>query len=726
MIKINYLKDNLTIDEISKYVYDYMNNVSYNNSLVNHYINNDLEYIITIFNIWYCTNELLKFDYFEINPNILFNKINNNLSNRNNYIFLYTNLNYKNYIEIYDKSEKIKINIDSICPDCFEGNNLIIKNNFTNEIINELGKVIMNKIIENNIDPFNKDEQIFNNICKNFTIETIDIPIKERRQIMFLKLKEKELICNDVNCITEDYFLSNLTGNCNCNISTNFNYLFHPKDVNKTNLDEYENFINSKSKINSFLILKCGKEAFNLNNLKINAGFYISIIIFFIQLILYSIFVILYLYQKNNYKKVAKQNPPKIQKFEINDDFEEKEDSKEQKSSQNNKEINKENLMNLYKIKRISIFDNENNNKEKSQKQNDEIIVYNNKNITRHTREKERKINIYRNMTTENQLILKTNENNKIEEEQQLNNKKLNPVKFNNKKRSIKNEQPIQDFITNSKNSLIKTKASNNKEDKSIKCNKIMKRKNFCKYYWKYLSLYQSIINLFHPIKCLKIENSYIPTLVKLMRIIFMLSLNMFLNVFHLEQQYYRKKYEYFNNKYNIRSEFYDNKINLNERFKYGFENTIISGLISFTSCLIIDLILNYLIFNIKKKINKNDEREIDKAIIEKKSNSDSIIITYENANDNKNNISINNLIEKENKKHIIFVGITFPIKIFIFYTIITFNEIYRGGISDLIAGTIWTFIFSQISPFLYSIFFAIIRYSNNKNIKQKSNIIFY
>ena len=90
----------------------------------------------------------------------------------------------------------------------------------------ELGKVITNKIIENDIDPFNKNNPIFDNICKNFTIEEIDIPIRERKQMIFLGNKEKELVCNDINCTIESFFLNNLTGVCNCQISNDFNYLF--------------------------------------------------------------------------------------------------------------------------------------------------------------------------------------------------------------------------------------------------------------------------------------------------------------------------------------------------------------------------------------------------------------------------------------------------------------------------------------------------------------------
>ena len=39
---------------------------------------------------------------------------------------------------------------------------------------------------------------------------------------------------------------------------------------------------------------------------------------------------------------------------------------------------------------------------------------------------------------------------------------------------------------------------------------------------------------------------------------------------------------------------------------------------------------------------------------------------------------------------------------IVIFYSVITFNEVYRGGYIDLLAASIWTFIFLQTIPFIF------------------------
>ena len=55
------------------------------------------------------------------------------------------------------------------------------------------------------------DYFIFNDLCKNFTIQNIDIPIKERREILFLGNIAKEIICNDINCDAKNLFIPNTT-----------------------------------------------------------------------------------------------------------------------------------------------------------------------------------------------------------------------------------------------------------------------------------------------------------------------------------------------------------------------------------------------------------------------------------------------------------------------------------------------------------------------------------
>jgi len=550
----------------------------------------------------------------------------------------------------------------------------------------ELGIVIMNKIMEYNINPFNKEEEIFNNFCKNFTIKEIDIPIKERKLLIYLGNKEKELICNDINCNIESFYLNNLTGVCNCKILNNYTYLFikDNNQVNYINKEEYNNFINSKSNTNSFAIFACGKEAFILDNIKINPGFYISIIFLIIQLGLYLFFILVHLKNKKC-KSIIKSSPPKIHQFNIDEDSkeeEEKEESEQKNSSKNEKG------QNIQDIKEDIQINND-------QYQNNDIILFNKIPL-----ENRIDINNSKNLNIDNNKDMRIVEkgvfngiNSYLQREEEFKNKiKLNPIKFSKNRRSIRNIPLNQKNIDTKENFIEHTNNQYIEEDKGIKQNiemihentdKKEKQISFWECYWKILSLKQPIINLFSPIKCLKITDTNIPILVKLMKIIFIISLNIFFNVLHLDQKYFTNKYIFFNNKYNIVHEYLEQNIPLNERLSYGFKNAYISGLISFLICFVIQCIINYFFFNehlypLKYNIHLNTSN------------------FGNNINKDKN------ITEKNYKKYLLIFGIEYIIMIFIFYSLITFNEVYRGGYSDLLAASIWTFIFLQIIPFIF------------------------
>ena len=134
----------------------------------------------------------------------------------------------------------------------------------------------------------------------------------------------------------------------------------------------------------------------------------------------------------------------------------------------------------------------------------------------------------------------------------------------------LKNNSTKESFIEPTVNQNTE-KEENPKQENEVKKETIIKFSLFWEFYWEFLSLKQPIINLFAPLNYLKIIDSNISTLVKLMKIMLLLTLNIFFNIFHLDQTYFRKKYEYFNNKYNIRYMFLNKKINLNERLSYGF-----------------------------------------------------------------------------------------------------------------------------------------------------------
>ena len=744
-LNINYINPALSSDLIKYYVNEYINANAYLYSVVDFYINEEYNYTITIFRSWHCTKLLLQNDYFEINTEEIDNILRYNMKNSNHYVIAYINYKYKNYIEIYDNIDSQQINInDGNCTDCLNNSLLKITNNFTKEINIILGKVIQNKIKENNLNIFDKDEPIFNDICANFTIENVDFPIKERRELFYLGNIQKEIVCHDINCDIESIIIENFTGICNCKVETNFNNIFlDNKSPNNMEEEEYNKFINSKSSINSFLIFKCAKESFS-KNLKNNANLYISIALIVIQIVLYSFYVWFQNKSKKSKNKdklkfkntKIESNPPKIEKFSVSDDLDENDFTNyinekgdfEKENQEKDKQI-------IYNddVDEDDIGDPEKNIQDKDidsvrEKEIENEIINSGGELTEETLTT--RINYFRERRFKNKSekeIINT-ESSQVDHPEEKQKYKLHFEEENftgdeiandmNNKNNLKKNKKIRNinkqFNQTERSSIISKESFSPSEINHIENDIIQKTEyanftevikkplvSFWEYYWKLVQLKQPIINLLSPIKYFKIEESHIPTLVKLMRFIFILSLNMFFNILHLEQKYFRKKYTHFNEKYNIRNELLNDKISSNERFAYGLGHAPLSGFLSFLICLVIQSILNYFFFNIKKKLEK---------------------VVADNSKNKKDEIL--QIMRNAKKSYIIFFGVGFAIMILIFYSAINFAEVYIGGVLDFLAGVFWTFIFLQIIPFVYSLLFAYFRYKGIRDGNEKLFLI--
>ena len=759
-ININYVNDELSNDLIKKYINNYINENKNIYSKVEHYINEESNFTIIIFRAWYCTSSLIYDDYFEVNTEELTNQLKYNLDNSKQYVICYVNYKYKNYIEIYDVEKNEQININGNCSNCLEGYNLKITNNFTSEMNYYLSEVIQNKTIENDIDIFNKDDPIFNDICKNFTIENIDLPIQERRKIFFLGHLEKEIICNDINCEVESISMDNSTGICRCQIETNFDNLFLENQQNHNNItnEEYNNYINSQSSINSFYIFKCASEAFSPNHLKNNVNLYISCGFIAIQIILFGFYTGYHIKPKSSSKNKSsrnknikkdkkdkkeknKSNPPKIQEFSISDDLEDDEEDQSnyynrrgdlQKDNQEKdkqifyNDIDEEDEGEDDSIKHIQDKDLDSSRERKIKNDLEKEIKKSGAKLTEETistriklfKEKRIKPKIEKEIiNSESSEDYKEQVNKKykfnFQEEEEFSGDNAEAdynhfEKTNKKGRNNDNSFTEQRYSVTSKEFFSPSEINEIQNDiqktEYVDFNQAIKKPSisYMEYYCKLIQLKQPIISLFSPIKALKIEESYIPTLVKLMRIVFIFALNFFFNILHLDQKYFVKKYEYFNKKYNLINSFLTEKITLSERFVYGLTHAVLAGFISFLICIIIQSFLNFFFFDIKKELSK---------ISESKKN-------LKNKKDEKNEIL--QLMTNARRCYIIFFSIGFAIMIIIFYSSITFAEVYIGGVLDLIAGVFWTFIFLQIIPFIYCLAFAFCRYKGLKDNNEK------
>ena len=273
------------------------------------------------------------------------------------------------------------------------------------------------------------------------------------------------------------------------------------------------------------------------------------------------------------------------------------------------------------------------------------------------------------------------------------------------KRKNINNGNITNNSIR-SKEELINLRDKISSIKKSIICSpdnlSFEKAKNndnlsFCGFYWYLLGLKQPLLNLTSQIKLLNITESFVPSGIKLIRFFFLLGLNFFINSLFISQKYFSAKFKYFDNKYNLRFNHLGNDISINERFSYAFKHTILFAVYTFLICYVIQAIINYFYFNLRKTIN---------VIIVNNSNVEEEIKDY--------------LDTVRTKYQFIFM-INIILMLLFWYYIINFSAVYTGGDLDYIAASILTFVFLQIFPFFICFFLARIRYCGLK--KSEENI---
>ena len=221
--------------------------------------------------------------------------------------------------------------------------------------------------------------------------------------------------------------------------------------------------------------------------------------------------------------------------------------------------------------------------------------------------------------------------------------------------------------------------------------------KNPIEIYCDILFIKQYLINLFSCPNNLEKE-SFIPIEMKIIRLIFIILLNIFINAILLNQNYFMDKYSYFNEKYNFSHEAEKGfKIQTNEKINYSLNNCIINTLISFIICLIVHLIIGFVFFSTKKKVdnliefNKITSVKIDSSVLKK----------------------IKCLF-------IVFFIINFLLVIIFCLFLLGFILINNNSEIDFLIPSFITFILLQIIPFISSIIISLIIYFGLKNDNKK------
>ena len=237
-----------------------------------------------------------------------------------------SSLSKNNQLEVFDKAGN-ELDL-TVCNE---------EINFIQSLANE-GMIDLNMVkifVNHGIDVFDSSEEFFNDLCYYYDSD-IDIPMKDRRSLIFQNIKKCQIGCEYGGV---DSTL--MAVNCKCNTS-----IVQKDKINIT--DEFEekgevNFQNIKDSILSNLfsfnleVLRCYNLVIHLKILVRNYGFYSLLL----MLILQIIFFIVYL--------VKKLNPVKNFMISLN----------KQKSNDKKKEQNKANIT-IIKSKK-----NKNSNKSK-------------------------------------------------------------------------------------------------------------------------------------------------------------------------------------------------------------------------------------------------------------------------------------------------------------------------------------------------------------------------
>ena len=310
----------------------------------------------------------------------------------------------------------------------------------------------------------------------------------------------------------------------------------------------------------------------------------------------------------------------------------------------------------------------------------------------------------------------KCNYNNFINDKKEDVKKKDNK---NNKDNHSNNMITDEKVISDISEERFNKKSKDNKKEKpdlffdylSFKDAKDKDERTFCHYYWHLLFFNQLILNLLSFCSC-NIAETYLPFPLKLIKLLFLYMINLFITAFLINDTYLLKKYNFFNEKYDIENNIVD--ISINEKISFSIKNGKNQIVISFFACLFVHYVLSCFL-NIRKKVylnilNTEGKNKINKEEIKTKKTLKTEIGMKEN---------IKYYLEK---KVNIFMLICLLLMIIIFSFLTNFCAVYSGTEIDIIILSLTSFIILQIAPFIICYIVAVLRYLG---LKADSKILF-
>jgi hypothetical protein len=318
------------IKSLDTYIYEYQQNNKNNNYALNHYTNDIFNFSMTLFKYSECSLLLAEKGKKQISTDNIIVNLNNYLDSNNVYIQLFIEFNNKISYSLYDSMTMEKINIKEKCLNC---KYYKIVNNYTNSISKYIGNSIISLIQNEQIDLFNEQEDIFNDVCYNLTINNIDYPLNIRKSKFYLgnanNLDDTNMniiLCGDPKCMLIKDFKENSTSTCSCPIDDNsdINDIFTKGNkviLNSDKISIYKKNDTNESYI-SLEVIKCFQNSFNKKKIKNNFGFSFSIIAIGAEIICYLSYIIFQFYKSTKLSKV--NAPPKRNNKENTAEDEEK------------------------------------------------------------------------------------------------------------------------------------------------------------------------------------------------------------------------------------------------------------------------------------------------------------------------------------------------------------------------------------------------------------------
>ena len=552
-IVIKQIEDDLSSPLIPKLVKDYINSEGLSISKINHYENEKKDYTITIFMNSSCTEELLKYGYYSIDNDQITEQIKKDIYKNTKELPITVFITYgsKNYsLMVFSLSA---VDITNQCSNC-QDLNVEIRNNFSSIVNKTLGSIVLDSVKYGEFDVFNESAGEFTTICKNVTLLGIDAPLYRRKNYFYMHEFSNSYSCRADICSSTKKLFQETTAVCVCSKPGTFT------ESIKTEEFTFYNVSSSKSSKagDAFKVFGCVEDNFNSRHIKKNFGFYFSLIVIILQIILFIIYCIAG--KPINFSKgtvASTSAPPKRIAMKINADW------------------IKANLLNDH--------DEEKDIQSKDEIDDEFVMEEFNYNIDKHDTSS---------YSVDTDLAKKQIGDNKDTEKEGLTEKP-----DGKKKKKILILLPDKTKPEEDSNML--------DDDLLPSKDKKQEKKNFFQIYWIILSLKQHIINYFSGFKWLKITESYVPKFIMGIRSLFMIVFVFFVNAMFLSQDYYDKKFTHFNQKYSLVPGYGKIKISGSEKFNYGFSHTAAYAFYTFLIFLIVQLIFGIFVFSVRKELTE-------------------------------------------------------------------------------------------------------------------------